>query len=425
MAARLTNQVIKWGIAVRQKDNSLNNEGRTEVKTAKRRAVDLTPEALSKLNVALEVRCSQDVPPKRPTRGAKAEILGISLPTLDRILALKGVDRAILEQAFAAVGLDWDDRFLNPSATSAVPTPTRDTANTSSPPITLTSIKWLWLVGLLGSGLIVGASFHLVTDVDSNWAQVYDGLLSKATRQYGQGQYRQSAATLAEAMAVAEKHATSRDLEAALKLRGDIANARGRFSEAEEYYRATIRYRTLRNRIPWAPIHEVLGVVQVRLKKFAEAEQNLSSAYKAFSKNKEPNGVAEVLRDRGCLAVAMGRPTEALAWFAKSLEVLQGRGAMDMVVDVQGERAMALLALGQLEVAHADLTQCLTHWSRSGHKRWIGLTEMRLGKIENQMGKRRSAAERLTRASEHFHAVGDEARIAEVDALLGQVVSSR
>lgn len=383
----------------------------------KQRAVRLTAEALDMLNESVNEKWRLNQARGKLTRQVRAEMFQVSLPTHDKILNREKVDRSSLAAAFKSVGIPWNNRFIE---------------SEDEPPHAEASDKGVsagskWRTPALVASTVVLASLAVNAVVHSaqrDWTKDYDHELRQATNLFSKGAYADSEAHLAKAMELAETKKTTRDLEAALKLRGDIAASRGRLPAASEYYKATIRYRELRGKPIWPAIHEVLGGLQIRNGDFDEAHKNLDIAEAGFKKGNEPNGIIEVLRDRGCLAAAMNKPDEALEWFAKAQQLLSSGNAPDLLIDVRGERAMTLLNFGRLGEARQELEDCLQHWSKGDHERWIGLTEMRMALVEAEEGHKRAAVERLISAKANLGKAGDEARLKEVGELLARISKS-
>lgn len=390
---------------------------------ARQRAVRLTADALELLNKTIEESWRANKSGKRLTRQTRAFMLGVSLPTVDRILSREGVDRSSLVEAFKSVGIPWRDQYCESEITPQQVL-TSENAPEQNPGYQRNAARSVLLVctGILLASLALGAYLQWPR---KDWTAEYDHALSHATNLYSKGKYKESEGILAKAMEIGESKKTSRNLEAALKLRGDLAAARGRLVPAVEYYKATIRYRELRNSPTWATIHEVLGGLQIRIGDFEEARKNLDIAEEAFTKGKEPNGIAEVMRNRGSLASALGHPDEALEWFAKCLQLLSTRDALDLTMDVRGRRALVLVKFGRLKEAQSELEACLAHWSKGGNKRWIGLSEWRLGELDSKMGRTQIAIDRLSRARQLLIASGDESRIQEVELFLKKLMAQR
>lgn len=383
----------------------------------KQRAVRLTAEALDMLNESVNEKWRLNRAKGKLTRQVRADLFEVSLPTHDKILNREKVDRSSLTAAFKAVGIPWNNRFIE-----SEDEPLHAVASDNVVPA-----GRKWRTPALVASTVVLASLAVnavVHGPQRDWTKDYDRELRLATNLFSKGAYADSEAHLAKAMELAETKKTTRDLEAALKLRGDIAASRGRLPAASEYYKATIRYRELRRKPIWPSIHEVLGGLQIRIGDFDEARKNLDIAEAGFKKGNEPNGFVEVLRDRGCLAAAMNKPDEALEWFAKAQQLLSSGNAPDLLIDVRGERAMTLMNFGRLDEAHQELEACLRHWSQGDHERWIGLTEMRMGLVEAKQGHKHAAVERLASAKANLAIAGDEARLKEVGALLARLSKS-
>ncbi len=379
---------------------------------SRQRAVTLTPEALEILKQALDKSWRDSGLTTRLTRQVRAELMGVSVPTADKILANQGVDRSTLTQSFASLGIRWNDNFCS--------APLRTAPEAEEPPQPKRPISGL-LKALALSGILIAAcavafvTWNKRTHLD--WLSEHDWQLHLATMSYNDGNYAEAEQHLANAMQIAKEHQSGRFVAIAYKIQGEIACARGQLTKGEESYLALLKERQLHNEPVWAPIHEVLATVQIRLKKFKEAEQNLNIAYDSYTKDKVPHGIAEVYRGRGMLNAALGKPYEALEWFAKSTELNAGQDpALD--IDIRGERALILLQLGKAEEAHQDLEACLAFWTKKTQLRWMSLIEMRLGLVEAKQGKPQEARARVTRALAGFQKVGDEARVAEAATLL-------
>jgi len=397
---------------------------------SRQRAVKLTPEALKSLRKAVEEQWRESGLTSRLTRPVRAELMGVSGPTSDRILAGKGVDRPSLVQVFKSLGMPWDDAFCEWAEVTEIPNSMAELslAQSSSPDIQSLSAsqRTVRVALVVVTTILVSFAFAIMSKRnDMNWTIEYDRELSTATNFYAKGAYGVSEAHLTRAMQISEEHETSRNLEAALKLRGDISAARGRLVAASDYYKAALRYRELKKRPTWGPLHETLGTVQVRLKQFDQSKVNLDLAIDAFTKSREPNGIAEVLRDRGCLSAAMSHPKEALDWFAKSLQILSTQNAQEMVMDVRGERAMVFIDLGRVNEARKELQVCFEYWTKLGQPRWTALLEMRLGLAEAELDRKADAVRRISHAREVFAKVGDEARVSEADGHLSTLAKSR
>ena len=78
---------------------------------SRKRAVQLTPEAIESLKDALLIKWQGDRRLGKLTRETRAEILGLSVATADRVLSGKGADRSTLILAFRSVDLPWDDDY--------------------------------------------------------------------------------------------------------------------------------------------------------------------------------------------------------------------------------------------------------------------------------------------------------------------------
>src|SRR5690349_946323 len=83
-------------------------------KQTRRRAVRLRPDALELLKATLAQTWAKNPGPGKFTREEKANLLGVSVATSQRILKGEGVDRPSLTLAFKNLGLEWEDSYCEP-----------------------------------------------------------------------------------------------------------------------------------------------------------------------------------------------------------------------------------------------------------------------------------------------------------------------
>lgn len=426
----------------------------------RKRAIRLTVEAHAELLRALSARWQRDARGTRLTHETRAELMGVSVATAKKIFAGEGVDRATLALAFKNLGLEWSDARSGSSSeegtledidsdseptsrTDPPPTPEADRETDSSrfphaSPGSAPRPAWLPMLAaallVLGSVVIATAAWQSgpgsrttapAPALDNSWIDEYDQRMAWATDCYNKSNYIGAQKNVDRAFALLDAHESSRGLIETFKLSGEIAAARGDLRVADERFRAGVEAQRLLRRPPWAPLHEALGAVETRLREFPRAKANLMLALEGYQGNREPIGIATASCNLGILALARGELDSADAWLARALKAMGDHPDPDVVADIRGIQAMVLLERGDAAAAHRLLSDCLAHWTKKEHPRWIALTEMRLGLAEEKQGRIDDAKARITHSRDAFSRVGDEARVTETAEHLRRLVARR
>ncbi|RYG21429.1 tetratricopeptide repeat protein, partial [bacterium] len=397
----------------------------------RKRAVRLTPEALESLRAALTERWRSQSS-GRLTREARAELLGVSIATAEKIIANRGVDRTTLEVAFNSLGLEWNDAFCEYASAAAEVSPVRPAESdergsahrvplvASVPPQT-TPIRNLVAAGLLTAALLGGAAIVAwrsgvaappkpTVSSDTAWIDESDRALVEASARYHRSDFQGARKELGKVLEIAREHDSNRNFDAASLLLGDLETLAGRFEEAKDQYAVAIRRRKNLGQKPWPPVLESVGMAEMRLHNWQAARESLILCLEGFRDNQEPVGVAMASRDLGELAFRTGDLDAAENWFRRSLATIKGLRKADIETDVRGQHALVHLARGHALRAREELKACLDYWSRwesKGHPRWIAVTEMRLGLTEARLKNTAAARAHFTRSKEGFQRVGD------------------
>lgn len=399
----------------------------------RRRAVRLTPQALGALQSALERRWQKDESGIKPTRAARARLLGASVATVEKILSGEGVDRSTLALAFKRVGLDWDDSCCAsvheepkvPDQPEATPEPACEAL--AEPPFLAASEAKIerrgWRRGYALGGILVASTaaticWTLVSPRAStpapSWMVEHNIALDDGMARFHRADYAGARRALARATALARDHDSAAYLSSALRLAGDIEAAEGNLTVARDRYRSALDIRTVIGQEEVRPaIFEALGVVQTRLGDLKGAEKSLMESLSGYRGAKDPVGVALASRDLGTLAVRTDDLDSAERWFQASLDSVGGLGKPDIVADVDGERALLALRRGRAHEARDAFLRCLDYWTAKGHARWVAVCELRLGLAESALGRRATALAMMRRSKAGFEKVGDRAGISD------------
>ncbi len=400
---------------------------------SRKRAVRLIPAALQRLKIALHERWRKERGNGKLTRETRAELLGVSVATSERILAGEGVDRPTLTLVFKSLGLDWDDSYCEvecdepqpvaeaeaPKAVPLVPVP-----RTSS-----LRVKRLLIAGGVLCALFAAAGQLLIPAMasgphasDQNWAYTYNKLLLAGSEDFHRGNYKDARSQIHEAIQLARAHAAPRALASALRISGDLAFAEGSFEEAKTRYSEALTLRgVFLEDVAEPALLEALGDLETRTGDYDSAKGHLTRSLKRYRDFKDGVGVAMAARNLGTLAFETKDLEDAIKWFTASLEAVKGLGKPDIETDIQGRMALVSREKGNYAQARSELNECLSYWTKRNHPRWMAQTEYQLGTVEAMAGNFQLARELLNRSKRGFEEVGDKAGSAETAAWIARV----
>lgn len=393
----------------------------------KRRGVQLASEAREVLLAELIRRHQSEEKDSRLTREARAEALGVSVPTADRILAGKVVDRTTLIHAFGSLGLEWSDSFCDlpkdgdeeAGASMCSPeklvAPQPDTKR-------LTAYQRL-LAGALAVATLysawIGAAALYRRHFGYSPEGEFNSALETATHAYHAGNYGLARAEISRAVHMAKEfHSTDR-LSFALRIAGDLAAEQGDFTEGKRLYLEAIRLRESVDEKEYEPsIYEALGDLETRSGDLNSAEQHLLTARVGYEKLRDPNGVAMCERDLGSICLLKKDLVAARMWLTAASARVHGSGAADLLADIRARSALVDCGSRGFRRARSELQACLAHWQRRGHARWVAQTRYQLGTVEQVSGNQRLARQLLTESRDGFLSVGDRYGVKECERRL-------
>jgi len=395
------------------------------------RAVRLNSEVLKSLNEAIQEKWLELATGERLTRDRKADLLGVSAVTAQRILENKGVDRTTLCLAFNSLGLTWDDSLCEPNV-RALPKPDPQAEIAAPPPLPInrsrkagsSRVRFAGIASLLA---LAGIGVHTLNrkDVDSETPDLFLGrsliLLSSGTKKYNDGDIRGAHPLVLEAANISRRYRGPRELSEALKVLGDIEAALGNLESARDHYQQVLDLRALfvedtRN----GSVLEGLAVVKTRLGDLQGAKRDLEHSIKLFTANRDWPGVPIALRDLGTVAYLSGALDEADLRFREALAKLEGMAKPDIVTDIRARRALVTLKRGQVAPARTELRACLAYWRARNHPRWVATTQLQLAMAEMRAGNAAGACELRQLSLQGFEAIGDRAGVKEVTELQGE-----
>lgn len=399
-------------------------------RASRSRAVCLTTEASEILRKEIAVAWMQSHGSGKLTRETKAEILGVSIVTCDRILSGKGVDRASLTHAFKSLGVEWDDKYCEPAGGLA-PEPDPETRQESEQTVSIEKptprLRLIRALSVLVCMVLVGVAWVTTNakreDNSLTWQRVATAAFQRCTDLYHEGKFEQARKELVVLKEIARNHDSAAAMSGAFRLGADIDGAEGSLENAKEGYKSAIRLRAdLESDGTIPSIKEALGDVETRAGDYSDAEKTLLEALEGFSRYKDPVGVAMASRNLGTLSFVQKDLSGAERWFTYAFRSIYGLDKPDLEADLRGRQALLWHAQGKAG-AEEQLRKCLEYWTTKNHPRWIAVTQYQLGTIQSDAGAT-GEAERLLKLSQiGFQKVGDKAGARNASVALRKLVS--
>jgi tetratricopeptide (TPR) repeat protein len=396
------------------------------MRPTRRRAVYLRPEARERLLEALTARWQAAAPKRRLTRELRADLLGVSLATAERLLRGEGVDRATLALAFRSCHLELRDSDYSTEPPGAEPPGAEPPeAVAPEPPVSMavpaapaprasSHLQAARRPALLaGIGLLLAlAAFALKAPGRApsvpEWRQDFDATYQRGLDHYHHGRLDEAQLHLDRALTLSRANDSAYGFTYALRLAGDLAYARGRYAEAEALFLECLQARRrLSGERYTAELWEAIGNVQLRRGRLAEARASMAKSLAAHEASDHEVGMAMASRGLGSVAYEEGDLRAAREWFRRALAHLQGMNEPGMVVDLRGRLALIRHKEGRSEEALADLQTCLHYWKAQRALRWIALLELEIARVAADTGARQLAEQYAARSLDGFRKIGD------------------
>jgi tetratricopeptide (TPR) repeat protein len=421
-------------------------------KGRRRRAVVLTAEAHHQLTTALFAAWREQAGDAKLTREQRADLVGLSMVTTDRILKNQKVDRASLQIAFARLGLTWREAYCvsatppeqvaRPVGAQAFASGVTDEvdpdANASTyraigrvssqvpparrkRPVTPLRILAACLM-LAGAAAVPIESLRHREKGDLEYREAYGASFQRGLSAFHQAHYHSARAETQRALDLAREARDMYGLSNALLSLGNIEEALGDLEGARQRYQEALSLVEIlgeRGRMP--PIHESLGTVASRMGAFEDAERHLQASLELSIEFGNEEGAAQVHRSLGALAYRAGALEKARGHLFIALQEALRLGKSDLHADVRAQMATILRDEGRLHQARGIFQECLNHWTRAGHERWIARTVLQIATVDVLEGKGSEARERLKESRRTYQALGDPAGVAECDRWQGKL----
>lgn len=403
----------------------------------RRRAVCLRPEGRRRLEDALTAKWQKQAPSRRLTRELRAELLGLSPGTTERLLRGEGVDRATVALAFQACGLEAAESDFAPIQSAEHPAqqpaehPLAERAGAAPPaapappPVRAPRLRPGWALaaaGLLAAALLFALGTPGRAPEPAAWRQEFDTIYQRGLDHYHHGRLTAAQAELNRALTLARAHDSVYGFGYALRLAGDIAYAQGKYEEAEALFYECLRARRRLGAEQFLPeVWEAIGNVQLRRGRLAAAKASMQRSLDGHTRIDHEVGMAMAARGLGSVAYRQGDLEGARHWFRKSLEFLEDVPEPGLRTDIRGRIALVLHREGRSREALEDLQACLRYWREQRALRWIALIELEIAGVLADTRAHALAEAYAARSAQGFRDIGDRGNEAAARALLTRV----
>lgn len=398
----------------------VNFDTMVQEKRTRQRAVQLKPQAAELLNRrAAEVWYSQN-PGIRLTREKKADLMGVSVLTLDRILNGGKIDKSSLDIAFGSLQLELSEGYwyrVSSEASSGM-----SDASGQSRCRAKGQLFSGYLVGCLLAVLAIFAFGFSVyrgsSTFASKWQREFETNFNNGFATYHSGKYAAARVHIDRAVALARNHRDAYNLSKALRLKGEILAVEGDHQHALMYFEDSLACMRGLQEFGWhAAILELIGNTSVRLGRYDEAKEAYNeSLVRAKARNNLPE-IGAALRGLGAVEAATGDLKRAKSWFHEALDRL-GSQEPNMARDILARLALVWCEEGDHNKSLATLHDCLASWRSQLHPRWIARTEYQLAFVYWAKGDRITSRLYLAQALQRFRTVGDRSGIRDCQDLL-------
>lgn len=374
----------------------------------RKRGICLTKHAADQLWIQAEQRWLEQNEHRRPSREGIAEMLGLSIATMEKLVACAPVDRATAIIAFRAVGMEWTEELVD---SGEAPKPLTESAPSSSK--TKFPIRFI-LVGLAAIAFAAGLNHQLAVQIDSK--------IEAGMQDFQRGDFGSARANLAVSYNRAKDQDSMEHMANTVRLDADLCSSQGDFVTAKRKYLLSLQMHEQLGQLNYrASLFEAIGDCELRLGDLDSSEEHFSQSAQLYNKANDPTGVAIAKRGLGSVYHARKESQRAVTTFDAALADINGLDKPDLKSDLAARRALAISDLGQPQEALKTLNQCLDYWTSKDHPRWIATTRLQLAKVYRTTGEKEAAEQMARSAQSTFQSVGDKAGVANCEELLQSI----
>lgn len=385
-----------------------------------KRSIRLSEGARKRFETALHERWESERPGQRMTKRGCADLLGLSTPTLNKLLSGEVVDRTTAIQSFEKVGLD----------STAEPDLQKESARTaSSPP------RWT-----RRETLIAGASAALVVMTVGAFSifqrstpppapppqkdELWD-LIAEAKSRYQAAEYQEAKKVIEKAVQIGLKRKDSHGLAEAHLVQGDVESVIGTLKQSRALYGKALRNS---ERVKGDPLRsavfERIGTIDLREGKYGDAKSKFENVVAWCKAREEDVGQAEGERGLGTVAFLQGDLKLARDHFEHAEKLLTGLDQDPFYHDLRARKALVTAASGDIKTAQEMLDSVAKFWrSEEGgrHVRWIARTHLQHAMVAEMQADWSEATMNASYARELYEGIGDKPSAKESEEILERI----
>lgn len=416
-------------------------------KKSRNRGVRLSSDATELIGQRLLDKWMSNHHDAKLTREARAEYMGLSLATSDRVLNGDVVDRATILLVFKNLGLPWNEEYISSKTEEDQYDPESQSNSYAIDPILaaiqkrdpprrvplLTHRRQRILFAAVSIVILLLFSYY-ANKRYKQW-EINEAFIV-GSQAYQQGNYAEAKRKLSTIFKSAYDEDSAGSLASALRLAADIDSQEGNLSEAVKKYESSlIIWRNMRRPNAFPALHEAIGDAQTQLGQLDSAQTNLTLALNGFRQMKDSVGIAMAMRDLGSIQSAQGnllkakdsqeklakeKFEQAIDWFDQALASLRSEKKQDLQIDIVARRAVAMAHLGEVDTAIDTLNAACRHWETQKHTRWVAQTDYQMAQVELIRGNRARAKKYADESINGFSMVNDKFGVAKVRELISQ-----
>lgn len=349
----------------------------------------------------------------RLTRAARAEITGVSIATLEKVINRAGNDKAVLVGIFSSVALTWSDSFCEPAEEALNVQLSGETADGEELGNRLPrrrGVPWWQVVSIivipvaLGATWITNQSAREQVHLESKAYQVIEA----GRNHYHEANYAEAILRAEEALFIAKK---SRSLDAAAnaeQILGQCESALGHLTEASSHFRSSATmWRSIGEKQGEGIALELLAVNEARLGNLEIAETHFRESRKLFLELNNGRESPGPLRGIGSVYAVRGDYSTARKWYAEALAALDRTKDEATFVDIRALQALLLRDEKKYADALRELAACLEYWREKDHPRWVATTKLQIATVLLASKDTEGAYKELNEAISLYAKVGD------------------
>ena len=381
------------------------------------RGVRLNDHGLNVVQATLRQQWAQEAAHTKLTRERKAQLMGLSIATSDKVLKGDLVDRATLLLVFNSLNIEWKDEYLSlisaenndaavshPIAEHTYDSNCVSAINHSSTIGSIFSHKvWRWLaVGFVALGFIAATVWSLQPTLPTPLA---------GQKAFHAGQFASATKIVTSLRTNSQASDSTSGLIEILRLEGDLLVSKGEYAQAKDRFSQALEIKqSLGIKNTYASSFEAIADCHLHLGELQAALNMFGKSLNQYSQEQDAVGVVMAKRGIASAYIKLGKIQYGLSLLNTCREDLRNCPAFArpaLEADLLGRQAIAYSLFNSHQSAISLAEKSLTFWQRQKHPRWVAVCESQLGFIYRRSGNEPQASEHLKKSKLAFQQLGD------------------